>query len=102
VAKQTDPKKAARQRAAHARAAREPPPTELRPIADAPSAGERLLGKAEVCRVAGVTFPTIWAWMRAGRFPRARSVGGKSMWLSTEIDAWLSSLPTRRLKGDEG
>jgi predicted DNA-binding transcriptional regulator AlpA len=33
-------------------------------------------------------------------FPRARVVGGKSMWLSSEIDEWLASLPVRPLKGD--
>jgi uncharacterized protein (DUF3820 family) len=40
--------------------------------------------------------------IRAGKFPRARIVGGKSMWLSTEIDAWLAALPERPLKGDPG
>jgi hypothetical protein len=45
-------------------------------------------------------YPTVWAWMRAGTFPRSRIVGGKSMWLSTEVDAWLAELPVRRLKGD--
>jgi hypothetical protein len=39
--------------------------------------------------------------MRAGTFPRSRVVGGKSMWLSSEIEAWLAALPVRQLKGDE-
>jgi predicted DNA-binding transcriptional regulator AlpA len=60
----------------------------------------RLLSKSEVLAIANVTFPTIWSWMRAGNFPRSRIVGGKSMWLSTEIDAWLAGLPVRPLKGD--
>jgi predicted DNA-binding transcriptional regulator AlpA len=47
--------------------------------------------------------------MRQGRFPRSRSVGGgeseggqnqKVAWLSDEVDAWLTELPVRRLKGD--
>ena len=59
-----------------------------------------LLDKAEVCRIANVTFPTIWAWMRAGKFPRSRVVGGKSMWRSDEVAAWMSALPVRRFKGD--
>jgi predicted DNA-binding transcriptional regulator AlpA len=67
-----------------------------------PSPPVRLLGKPEVLRVASVTFPTVWKWMRTGQFPRARIVGGKSMWLSTEVDAWLAQLPTRALKGDKG
>jgi predicted DNA-binding transcriptional regulator AlpA len=60
-----------------------------------------LLDKAQVCAIANVSFPTVWAWMRAGQFPRSRVVGGKSMWLSTEIEDWLTSLPVRKLKGDE-
>jgi predicted DNA-binding transcriptional regulator AlpA len=59
-----------------------------------------LLDKAEVCAIANVTFPTIWSWMRAGKFPRSRMVGGKSMWRSDEIERWLAELPMRPLKGD--
>ena len=60
----------------------------------------RLLDKHEVCAIAGVTYPTIWSWMRVEAFPRSRVVGGKSMWLSTEVDAWLAALPVRKLQGD--
>jgi predicted DNA-binding transcriptional regulator AlpA len=63
--------------------------------------GLRLLDKAEVCSIANVTFPTIWAWMRRGQFPRSRIVGGKSMWRSDEVAAWMSALPVRPLKGDQ-
>ena len=59
-----------------------------------------LLDKKDILEITNVTFPTIWAWMRAGTFPRSRVVGGKSMWLSSEIDAWLADLPLRALKGD--
>jgi hypothetical protein len=38
--------------------------------------------------------------MRAGTFPRARVVGGRSMWRSDEVDAWMAALPVRPLKGD--
>ena len=62
--------------------------------------GAHLLGKRQVLAITNVTFPTIWLWMRAGKFPRSRVVGGKSMWLSSEIEAWLASLPVRKLKGD--
>lgn len=61
----------------------------------------RLLTKREVLLIAGrVTYPTLWSWMRAGAFPRARIVGGKSMWRSDEVEAWLDALPIRPLKGD--
>ena len=59
-----------------------------------------LLDKSDILSITHVTFPTIWTWMRAGTFPRSRVVGGKSMWLSSEIDAWLADLPLRALKGD--
>jgi predicted DNA-binding transcriptional regulator AlpA len=60
----------------------------------------RLLSKPEVLAIANVTYPTLWAWMRNGTFPRSRVCGGRSMWLSTEVDAWIAGLPIRRLKGD--
>jgi predicted DNA-binding transcriptional regulator AlpA len=59
-----------------------------------------LLNRHEILAVVGCSYPTLWAWMRAGKFPRSRVVGGKSMWLSTEIDEWLANLPVRTLKGD--
>src|SRR5262245_5546286 len=61
----------------------------------------RLLDKHEVCAITGVTYPTIWEWMRKDKFPRSREVGGRSMWVSTEIEAWLAALPVRPLKGDK-
>jgi predicted DNA-binding transcriptional regulator AlpA len=61
----------------------------------------RLLSKADILTITNVSFPTVWAWMRAGTFPRSRIVGGKSMWVSTEIEHWLAALPLRRLKDDE-
>ena len=60
----------------------------------------RLLSKPEVLAIANVTYPTLWAWMRNGTFPRSRVAGGRSLWRSDEIDAWLAGLPIRRLKGD--
>ena len=62
-----------------------------------------MLTKPEVLLIAGgISYPTLWSWMRAGTFPRSRIVGGKSMWRSDEVEAWLNSLPLRPLKGDSG
>jgi predicted DNA-binding transcriptional regulator AlpA len=52
-----------------------------------------------------MTYPTIWAWMRAGAFPRCRisgtgKSGSKSVWLSTDVERWMAALPMRKLKGD--
>ena len=61
----------------------------------------RLLSRREVMDITGVSYPTLWAWMRAGRFPRARAIGAlKVAWLESEISAWINDLPTKRLKGD--
>jgi predicted DNA-binding transcriptional regulator AlpA len=60
----------------------------------------RLIGKPEVCAIANATYPSIWSWMRAGKFPRSRIVNGRSMWRSDEVDAWLAGLQVRPLKGD--
>jgi predicted DNA-binding transcriptional regulator AlpA len=69
-------------------------------LAGLPRGWDRLLSKREVLAIANVSYPTLWSWMRQGTFPRSRVVGGKSMWLSSEIEAWLAALPVRQLKGD--
>jgi predicted DNA-binding transcriptional regulator AlpA len=64
----------------------------------------RLLTKADVCAITGTSFVTIWRWMQRGQFPRARVVGSgataRALWLASEIDEWLASLPVKHLKGD--
>jgi predicted DNA-binding transcriptional regulator AlpA len=71
------------------------PPDNIRP----PSG---LLTKKQVLeRAGGVSFPRLWKWMRAGKFPRARTVGDlKSVWLDNEVEAWMSELSLSRLKDD--
>jgi prophage regulatory protein len=61
----------------------------------------RLLLKGEVLDRVGISYPALWAWMRAGKFPRSRELGGKAAWLESEIEAWINALPVRKLKGDE-
>ena len=58
------------------------------------------MSRREILALTGLTYPTVWKMMRAGTFPRARIVGGKSMWLRTEIDTWMAALPLRKLKGE--
>jgi predicted DNA-binding transcriptional regulator AlpA len=73
---------------AHSHASRAPP-------------GVRLLSKADVRAITNVTYVTIWKWMLAGIFPRSRIVGGKAMWRSDDIDAWLDAPPMQTLKSDK-
>jgi predicted DNA-binding transcriptional regulator AlpA len=61
----------------------------------------RLMSKAEVLELVPFSYQTLWAWMREGKFPRSREVGGKSCWMEHEVQEWLASRPIKRLKGDE-
>ena len=66
-----------------------------------PEAKERLISKPEVLDRVGVTYPTIWTWMRNGKFPRSRELGGgKAAWVESEVDAWIKNRPIIPLKGD--
>jgi predicted DNA-binding transcriptional regulator AlpA len=60
----------------------------------------RLISKPEVLDRVGVSYPTLWSWMREGKFPRSRQLGGKAAWIEAEIEEWINALPVRRLKGD--
>ena len=60
-----------------------------------------LLDRHQIVALTGLSYPTLWKKMCEGEFPRGRSTGGKTFWLSTEIAAWMANLPVRRLKGDE-
>ena len=71
------------------------PPTE-RPL--------RLLSKVQVLDRVGVTYTTIWTWMREGTFPRSiRLSDGKCpriAWYEHEVEFWLANRHRQRLKGD--
>jgi prophage regulatory protein len=63
--------------------------------------GVRLLSRQEVCARLGVTYPSIWLWMRQGKFPRSVVISKTKIgWLESEIDAYIASLPRSALKGD--
>lgn len=61
----------------------------------------RLLNKKQVLALVPVTFPTLWAWMRRGEFPAARTVGDRPVWLESEVAEWLNSRPLRPYKQSE-
>lgn len=63
--------------------------------------GIRLLSKLQVMDRVGVSYVQLWQWMRENRFPRSRALGGKSVWVKSEVEAWMASLPKRPLKGDK-
>lgn len=63
----------------------------------------RLMSKAEVLSLIGVTYTTLYHWMCRGEFPLARELGppgGKSTrvaWIESEIMDWIASRPQRQL-----
>jgi len=57
------------------------------------------LSKAQVLRKIPVTPPTLWAWVRAGKFPRPRAISdNKTVWVEAEVDAWMQARPLRTYK----
>jgi predicted DNA-binding transcriptional regulator AlpA len=63
----------------------------------------RLIFKPELLALIGVSYGSIFAWMRAGKFPLAREIGpgGRSCkiaWVESEVLAWLADRPVRRMK----
>ncbi len=58
----------------------------------------RLIRKAEVLEMVGVSYPTLWRKMRKGEFPLPRRMGiadnSPVRWVSTEIQEWIDKLPS--------
>ena len=61
----------------------------------------RFISKREVLDRVGASYPSIWQWMREGKFPRSRELGGRAVWVETEIESFIVNRPVRRLKGDK-
>jgi predicted DNA-binding transcriptional regulator AlpA len=62
------------------------------------TAEERFLNIRQVKEKVPVTQPTIYSWMRAGKFPTARQVGPRSFWVASEVDQWMRDRPVRQYK----
>jgi prophage regulatory protein len=57
------------------------------------------LSKAQVLAKIPVTAPTLWAWVRAGKFPKPRSISNnKVVWIEAEVEAWMRAQPVPRYK----
>lgn len=69
------------------------------------SIAEAFLTKQQVLELVGVSFPTLWDWMRKGQFPSSRVLGQgagnrtTARWLRSEINQWMASRPPRLFKG---
>lgn len=50
---------------------------------------------SQVVELTGRSTASIWRDEKAGRFPKRRRIGIRSVgWLSSEIEAWIESRPT--------
>jgi prophage regulatory protein len=57
------------------------------------------LSKAQVLKKIPITAPTLWAWVRQGKFPSPRAISpNKTVWVADEVDAWIRAQPIRRYK----
>ena len=56
------------------------------------------LSKAQVLKKIPVTAPTLWAWVRQGKFPRPRAIFNKTVWVAAEVEAWMEARPQRQYK----
>ena len=56
------------------------------------------LSKKQVLAKVPVTGPTLWSWVRAGKFPRPRAIFNKTVWVAAEVDAWMQARPHREYK----
>ena len=57
------------------------------------------LSKAQVLAKVPVTGPTLWSWVRQGKFPRPRAISpNKTVWVAAEVDEWMLRRPLRTYK----
>jgi predicted DNA-binding transcriptional regulator AlpA len=56
------------------------------------------LSKQQVLKKIPVTAPTLWAWVRQGKFPRPRAIFNKTVWVAAEVEAWMEARPQRQYK----
>ena len=63
-----------------------------------PVGGPRLIDRNELLAKTALSYPKIWQLMRFGTFPRAKAAGGRTVWLESEVDAWIAKLPERKFK----
>jgi predicted DNA-binding transcriptional regulator AlpA len=57
------------------------------------------LSKKQVLAKVPITAPTLWTWVRHGKFPRPRAISpNKTVWIEAEVDAWMQSRPLRDYK----
>jgi predicted DNA-binding transcriptional regulator AlpA len=56
------------------------------------------LSKRQVLKLIPISDVTLWTWCRTGYFPAPRVMGSKTVWLASEVSAFIESRPLREYK----
>jgi predicted DNA-binding transcriptional regulator AlpA len=64
----------------------------------------KFLSRDEVLKLVGVSYGTLWGWIREGKFPPARELNSSERasriyWLEHEVLSWMANRPPRLPKG---
>lgn len=59
---------------------------------------DRLIGRKELCRFLGVSYTTVWGWIRSERFVPAIDINGIPKWRLSDVRAWVDARPRRAVK----
>lgn len=67
------------------------------------SGSNKLLNRDDVLDLIGISYPCLWGWIRDGKFPAGRDLGGGKkghvVWIEEEVMDWVRSRPKRLPKG---
>ena len=70
-----------------------------------PRAPIKLLNRDQVLDLIGVSYASLWGWIRDGKFPAGRSIGfgkkGHVAWIESEVMDCIKSRPVRLPKGSK-
>lgn len=63
---------------------------------------EALLSKRQVLDLVGVSYSTLWSWMRLDGFPKPMRLSSKVIrWRAGEVDRWLKQKSRQEYKEPE-
>jgi prophage regulatory protein len=69
------------------------------PFTNTTDDNERLLSRAQVCALVGLSYGTVWDLIRRGAFPPARRISrNRVAWLQSEILEWARTRPVQTYK----
>ena len=64
-----------------------------------------LIRVRDAARRLGVSYATLWNWIKAGEFPPGRALSpakrGRICWVAAEVQEWIASRPVRMPKGSK-